>query len=449
MLPPRTAQKCLSWIATAEEREDRLGDLEEAFHRTIERNGLAAARRHYVKDAALCSLSILRRRFTRAILHGGQDMLRIFLWAILSVFVILLIFGIAGGEPPLLVQPFEWAIILLTMFGFALGANRLAGWEQILLDLRRADRLNRSGRAAARTAALPRLLTGNAVAGFAHLQTLLDLAKSSPDQADSLIGGSIALTRDQNARQLQIVRATMIDAYIGAGIAFILGFIHICSSWTEPPEVFGHLLGGTACALFSGMILAHAVIGPIAGRLSDLYGEDIREMEAARVSLKGSDFAAPAFDALLEPRFTSSSRTSARLSLILVLPAFVVLLCLITLTPIDRIAAKLGFPPRDPYLGEMFYDLPSASLNLDAPGQPILDFRLSLQFSGSPTKDTIDQHAPQIMDAAQILIRDMKPEDFRGSEKLATMRQVLQGRINQIIKPQQINDVLFKQAVVH
>ena len=172
-------------------------------------------------------------------------------------------------------------------------------------------------------------------------------------------------------------------------------------------------------------------------------------MEAARVSLKGSDFAAPAFDALLEPRFTSSSRTSARLSLILVLPAFVVLLCLITLTPIDRIAAKLGFPPRDPYLGEMFYDLPSASLNLDAPGQPILDFRLSLQFSGSPTKDTIDQHAPQIMDAAQILIRDMKPEDFRGSEKLATMRQVLQGRINQIIKPQQINDVLFKQAVVH
>ena len=122
---------------------------------------------------------------------------------------------------------------------------------------------------------------------------------------------------------------------------------------------------------------------------------------------------------------------------------------MIATTPIDGITSKLGFPSRDAYQGTNYYDLPSTSLNLDAPGQPILDFRLTLQFDGSPSKFAIESHMPQIMDAAQILVRDMKPEDFRGSEKLALMRETLTGRINQIIKPQQIGDVLFKQAVVH
>lgn len=434
MLPPRIAQKCLSWVATKEEREDRLGDLEEAFHRNIGSRGLAAARRTYVKEAALCILFTIRRRLVRAILFGGQDMIRIFLWAVVSVFVILFIFGVAGGGVPLLVQPFEWAIILLTMFGFALGSNRLAGWEEILQDLRRADRLNKSGRAAARSAHL------------SHLQTILDRAKSPPE-ADSLIGGCIALTRDRNAHQLHIVKATMTDAYIGAAIAFILGIIHALGQWEGPPEVFAHLLGGACCALFSGMVIAHAIIGPIAGRLSALYGEDIREMEAMRASQK-SDDKQSTFEMLLDLKHASSARYPARLALLLGLPAFAALLCLIALAPIDSIAARLGFPSSDPLQGTAFYDMPQISLNLDAPGQPVLDFRLALQFEGTPTKDSIDANINGLMDAAQTMVRTMKPEDLRGSEKLARMQSLLQERFNGILKPQRIDAVLFKQAVI-
>lgn len=122
------ARTCLSWIATDEEREERLGDLEEAFHRDAVSGGPAFARRRYLRDAGLCFLLMLRRRVTRAILYGGQDMLRIFVWALFSVFVTLLLFAVAGGSPDVLVQPFEWAIIVMIMIGFALGSGRAAGW---------------------------------------------------------------------------------------------------------------------------------------------------------------------------------------------------------------------------------------------------------------------------------------------------------------------------------
>jgi len=330
--PPKLAQGCLAFIATDDEREDRLGDLEEAFHRAAESRGLGAARRRYTTDAALCSLSILRRRLAYAVLFGGEDMFRILLWAIISIFVILTCYALAGGQTPELVQPVEWAIILLTMTGCALGANRLRGWGQIFRDLRRAERLGGAGRAAARTAAINHLFATTAVSGaagpvkfhdFTHLEAIVELVNVPGADADCLIGGNIALYRDRSELTLKIIRATMIDAYVGAGIAFTLGLVHAFGSFQEPLEVMYALFGASCCPLLFGLLIAHGVVAPMGGRLSDLYGEDFREMEALRLSLRGS-FAPPAFETLMASerggKFAAGARDPSRLALFVGLP---------------------------------------------------------------------------------------------------------------------------------
>ena len=479
-VPPKIAQKCLSWIATDAEREDRLGDLEEAFHSNVEVRGVETARRRYIRDAMLCMLFMIRRRVLRAILYGGQDMLNIFLWSIVSVFVIMSCFVANGGEPPVLFQPISWALILLTMLGFALGSNRLGSWGQILQDLRRADRLNAAVRARARSAAIKALLTERGpsapgspeastrvqVRDFAHLETVVELTRASPEvDVDQLISGSIALNRDRCAGQLQIVRATVTDTYIGASIAFILGIIHTLGGITEPPEVLGHLFGGCLCALFFGIIVAHTVVAPIAGRLSNLYSEDFREMEALRASLKGAgksvdgvemptSFATVAFETLMESelggKFSSSASYSARLSLFLGLPVFVAILCFIALNPIDTIAKRLGFPPtnRPPLTGTVYFALPHITVNLSGPEQPVLDLQLSLVFEGAPAMDAVTTKLPEIMDATLLVLRDLTEDDIRGSGGIGQLRQTLLARVNGMLKPRQISAVLFEQVTV-
>lgn len=290
---------------------------------------------------------------------------------------------------------------------------------------------------------------------FPHLQTIISLARSCEADTDSLIGGSIALYRDRCAQQLQNVKATVTDAYIGAAIAFILGVIHIGGEVSQPIEVLGHLMGGTICALFSGIVIAHAVIAPIGGRLSGLYGEETREMEAMRVSLTGSgkdvSFASASFHSLTA---SSDGRYPARLSLFIGLPVFLAILGLIATMPMENIKERLGLSsdhtiptPQDgaPY----YYQLPEKSVNLDGPGQPIFKFHLSLQFQDFTVVQKLDGRMPEVIDAVQQVVRAMRPEDLRGSEKLSQMRQSLKERINEIIKPQRIDEVLFDEAVVH
>lgn len=460
-LSPVLARRCLSVIATDDEREDRLGDLEEAFHRDMETRGSGVARRRYVRNAALCILSILRRRLAYAVFFGGEDMFRILLWAIISIFVILACYALAGGQTSELIQPVEWAIILLTMAGCALGANRLRGWGRILQDLRRADRLGGTGRAAARAAAMKQLLAQAGSPGvgpvksrdFAHLETVVELTNVPEADADRLIGGGIALHRDRSEHHLKIVRATMIDAYVGAAIAFTLGLIHAFGAFQEPLEVMYQLFGAACCPLLFGLLIAHGVVAPMGGRLSELYGEDFREMEALRVSLRGT-FVLAAFETLMASerggRFAAGARDSSRLALLVGLPALMVIFGLIAQTPIADMTARLSGQPADPLKGQdIYYDLPHMTLNLDAPGQPVLNTRLSLQIKGGKAAvSAIESHMPQIMDALQLTLRSKGPDDFRGSAGPSQLRPALQAQINGLIKPQQVTDVLFKNLLI-
>jgi hypothetical protein len=79
------ARTCIAWLASENEREDRLGDLEELLGAVERKAGAQAATRRYLREAAAICLSIIQRRIRRAITNGGLDMARIILWAALSV----------------------------------------------------------------------------------------------------------------------------------------------------------------------------------------------------------------------------------------------------------------------------------------------------------------------------------------------------------------------------
>ena len=262
------ARRCLSWAAA----EDEMGDLEELFLATAREQGSAAAEARYVREAAAIGLSILRRRIAR----GGEDMVRLFLGASVSVVLIFLFLNMGGGLIWVYVQPYEWAVILSAMLGFAVAGNRLGAWRTILSDLRRADRTLRDG---------------------AHMDYLARIAGEAGEaDADRLMAGGIALFRDRCREKIGMVEQTALDAYAGSAIAMILGFIHLMENLELPLMALGHLLGGTLCAPFFGLILGRAVLAPMAGRLTVLYGREAREMEAYRLS-PGED-GAGAFRAL-------------------------------------------------------------------------------------------------------------------------------------------------------
>lgn len=272
------ARRCVAWIASEEE----LGDLEE-----IRCSGAAVSDRVYLREAAAICLSILHRRLRRAITHGGVEMARIILWAAFSVAGVFAFLLIGGGAVSVYIQPFEWGVILAAMLGFAAAGGRLGTWPKILGDLRRAHRMSKA-RWLQRRAAY--LREQGDFSDFSHLAGILAIAKqAAPTDADRLISGGIALFREKSRQRIAMVEQTVRDAYAGSFIAMIFGIIHTLGNLEESMETIGHLLSGAFCASFFGVILARAVLAPIASQLDALYEQQAREMEALRLSIGGEE----------------------------------------------------------------------------------------------------------------------------------------------------------------
>lgn len=283
------ARICVAWMATDAEREDRLGDLEEIG-------------RHYVREAAGICVSILLRRMRRAITNGGLDMARIVLWAALSVAAIFLVLDQAGGTVFVYMQPFEWIIILVAMLGFGIAGRRLGAWPGILADLRRAGEIGGRVRSERRADYLREARERSLHSfDFAHLDGILRIAREAGSgEADRLINGGIALFREKGRQRIAIVEQTARDAYASSAIAVIFGFIHTLEHADMSVIDLGHMLGGALSGSFFGLILGRAVLAPIASQLAALHEQQVREMDALRLSLGSGDqpFPAQTFEVL-------------------------------------------------------------------------------------------------------------------------------------------------------
>jgi len=98
----------------------------------------------------------------------------------------------------------------------------------------------------------------------------------------------------------------------------------------------------------------------------------------------------------------------------------------------------------------VFYNLPELLVNLNGQGRRsnFLKISLSLELDDAADIPKIEAVLPRIVDAFQTYLRELRPEDLRGSAGLYRLREELLARVNTSAQPAKVNDVLFKEMLI-
>lgn len=88
------------------------------------------------------------------------------------------------------------------------------------------------------------------------------------------------------------------------------------------------------------------------------------------------------------------------------------------------------------------------NLNTQGKGVSFLKLKITLELEGKENQEAITKYTPKVKDALQLYLRELKPEDMQGSVGLYRLKDELLLRINKIIYPAHVNDILFKDILV-
>jgi flagellar FliL protein len=108
--------------------------------------------------------------------------------------------------------------------------------------------------------------------------------------------------------------------------------------------------------------------------------------------------------------------------------------------------AKVEKPPEK----LLYYDLPEIFINLNSGSGRInfLKITLSLEVNDEKKVKHIEEVKPRIIDQLQVYLRQLKIDDLKGSAGLQKLREELLVRINSVLEPEKVNDVLFKEMLL-
>jgi flagellar FliL protein len=106
-------------------------------------------------------------------------------------------------------------------------------------------------------------------------------------------------------------------------------------------------------------------------------------------------------------------------------------------------AAAVAAPP-------VFVDVPEILTNLNVPGkrQSYVKLHAELELPDKADQAVVVAAMPRIQDLFQTYLRDMRPEELRGSEGSYRLREELIGRAAVAAAPAHISDVLFVEMVI-
>jgi flagellar protein FliL len=98
----------------------------------------------------------------------------------------------------------------------------------------------------------------------------------------------------------------------------------------------------------------------------------------------------------------------------------------------------------------VFVDLPDMIANLSSsPNKPsYIKLQARLEVSQPEDAEKIKQEMPRLQDIFQTYLREMRPEELRGSPGIYRLREELLGRANVAVAPVRVNDVLFTQLLI-
>lgn len=108
-------------------------------------------------------------------------------------------------------------------------------------------------------------------------------------------------------------------------------------------------------------------------------------------------------------------------------------------------------PEEQGNLTSVFFDVPEILVNLSArPGQKPIYFKIkvTLEMNSAADAGQAEKMLPRIIDSLQFYLREMRLEELQGSVGTYRLKEEIQGRLNRILAPAKINDVLFKEILI-
>ncbi len=98
----------------------------------------------------------------------------------------------------------------------------------------------------------------------------------------------------------------------------------------------------------------------------------------------------------------------------------------------------------------IFHDMDEMIINLNTEGKSVsfMKLKITLEVQGKENLEAIQKMMPKISDVFQMYLRELRPSDMQGSVGLYRLKEELLLRLNKIIYPAQVNDLLFKEVLV-
>ncbi len=98
----------------------------------------------------------------------------------------------------------------------------------------------------------------------------------------------------------------------------------------------------------------------------------------------------------------------------------------------------------------VYVDVPEIVTNLNVPGKrpSFMKLHAKLELAARSDEAAVTAAMPRIEDLFQTYLRDMRPEELRGSEGSYRLREELIGRALIAASPARINDVLFVELII-
>ena len=100
---------------------------------------------------------------------------------------------------------------------------------------------------------------------------------------------------------------------------------------------------------------------------------------------------------------------------------------------------------------EVFYDLKNFVVNLYSQDnrQRFLKITLTLHLKNNHHLDVITKKIPIIRDNFQFYLRELRVSDLSGSQRMMILKEELLLRVNKILNPVMIEDILFKEILIN
>ncbi|GAA0551418.1 flagellar FliL protein [Rhizomicrobium palustre] len=118
----------------------------------------------------------------------------------------------------------------------------------------------------------------------------------------------------------------------------------------------------------------------------------------------------------------------------------------LVLAPAEK-PAKAEEPPPPP---PTYFDIPDLIVNIQgADGNPVyLKLSVSLELATAEDKNGVQPLMPRVVDQFQGYLRELRPDDLKGSAGIMRVKEELLRRANVAAAPYHVRDVLLKEMII-